>query len=130
MNHRSCSRDRPVTARELFLTGARFPAARAREIGLVHAVVPNENIDSRVSQYVEEILTAAPQAIADAKALIVNVWGRQAPDAEPITAHAIALRRVSAEGQEGLRAFLDKRKPSWAEDAAATPDAPSPRARQ
>ncbi len=117
-------------ARELFLTGARFPAARAREIGLVHAVVPDEEIDSRVSQYVEDILAAAPQAIAEAKALIVNVWGRQAPEAEPITANAIALRRVSAEGQEGLRAFLDKRKSSWAEDAAATADARSPRARQ
>ena len=100
-------------ARELFLTGARFSAMRAREIGLVHAVVPATQLDDVVSEYVRELLSAAPGAIAAAKALIREVWGRSVTDATPITAGAIATRRVSAEGQEGLRAFLDKRKPSW-----------------
>ena len=100
-------------ARELFLTGARFPAARAREIGLVHAVVPAAELDSAVERYVRELLTAGPEAIAAAKALIPQVWGRSAPEAMPMTAAAIAGRRVSKEGQEGLRAFLDKRTPSW-----------------
>jgi methylglutaconyl-CoA hydratase len=100
-------------ARELFLTGARFSAARAREIGLVHAVTPAEEIDRTVARYVEEILAAAPQAIAAAKELIAEVWGRAPQDAGPITASAIAARRVSPEGQEGLKAFLEKRKPSW-----------------
>jgi methylglutaconyl-CoA hydratase len=100
-------------ARELFLTGARFPAARAREIGLVHAVVPAGDLDATVARYVDEVLSAAPEAVAHAKALIADVWGRTFPDAEAITASAIALRRVSEEGQEGLRAFLEKRVAGW-----------------
>jgi methylglutaconyl-CoA hydratase len=101
------------SARELFLTGARFSAARAREIGLVHAVVSPAQLDETVSGYVREILSAAPGAIAAAKALIRDVWGSTVADATPVTSGAIAKRRVSPEGQEGLRAFLDKRKPSW-----------------
>ena len=100
-------------ARELFLTGARFPAARAREIGLVHAVVPSEQLDAAVDGYVRELLSAGPQGIAAAKALIPEVWGRSVADAMPITARAIATRRVSPEGQEGMSAFLEKRKASW-----------------
>src|SRR5438094_273442 len=100
-------------ARELFLTGARFSAARAKEIGLVHAVVPAAELDAAVDGYVREILTAGPEAIAAAKALIPDVWRRTVDDATAITAAAIAARRVSAEGQEGLRAFLEKRAPAW-----------------
>lgn len=100
-------------ARELFLTGVRFSAARAREIGLVHAVVPEGELDAAVASYIREFLTAGPEAIAAAKALIREVCGRSVEDARPITASALAARRVSAEGQEGLTAFLEKRKPSW-----------------
>jgi methylglutaconyl-CoA hydratase len=100
-------------ARELFLTGARFSAARAREIGLVHAVVPASELDAAVARYVDEVLSAAPEAVAAAKALIPAVSGRAVDDVTSITARAIATRRVSPEGQEGLRAFLDKRKPRW-----------------
>jgi methylglutaconyl-CoA hydratase len=100
-------------ARELFLTGARFSAARAKAIGLVHAVVPSADLDAAVARYVQEVLTAGPEAVAAAKALIPRVWGSTVTDAMPITASAIALRRVSVEGQEGLQAFLEKRKPSW-----------------
>ena len=107
-------------ARELFLTGARFSAARAREIGLVHAVVAAADLDQAVDRYVREFLTAGPEAIAAAKALIPNVWGRPFSEAAPITAAAIASRRVSREGQEGLRAFLDKRTPSWSQRVSAT----------
>jgi methylglutaconyl-CoA hydratase len=100
-------------ARELFLSGARFPAARAYKIGLVHAAVPAADLDDTVSRYVTEIATAGRDAVAAAKALIRDVWGRSAADAAPITAAALASRRASAEGQEGLRAFLEKRKPRW-----------------
>jgi methylglutaconyl-CoA hydratase len=100
-------------ARELFLTGARFSATRAQEIGLVHAVAPPQELDSRVDQYVREILSAGPEGVAAAKGIIQEVWERSVHDAMPITASAIAARRVSAEGQEGLKAFLEKRKPSW-----------------
>jgi methylglutaconyl-CoA hydratase len=68
------------------------------------------------------LLTAGPEAVAAAKALIPNVWGRPVADAMPITAAAIAARRVSPEGQEGLRAFLEKRKPVWIEDTKVTKD--------
>lgn len=100
-------------ARELFLTGARFSAARAREIGLVHAVVAAPELDAAVMRYVAELLTAGPEAVAAAKSLIPQVAGQRLEDAQPLTARAIAARRVSPEGQEGLKAFLDKRRPSW-----------------
>lgn len=101
-------------ARELFLTGIRFSAARAREIGLVHAVVPEPELDGAVARYVSDILSAGPEAIAAAKALIADVSSRNIEDARSLTAAALAQRRVSDEGQEGLRAFLEKRKASWA----------------
>jgi methylglutaconyl-CoA hydratase len=116
-----------AAARELFLTGARFPAARAKEIGLVHAVVPAADLDNVVGQYVREVLTAGPEAVAAAKKLIPDVSGRSYADAMPITARALAARRVSPEGQEGLTAFLEKRGPSWTntKDTKGTKDTKS-----
>jgi len=102
-----------AAARELFLTGARFPASRAKEIGLVHAIVPAGDLDAAVARYVAEVLTAGPDAVAAAKALIPRVWALTTEAATPITARALAMRRVSPEGQDGLLAFLEKRKPSW-----------------
>jgi methylglutaconyl-CoA hydratase len=100
-------------ARELFLTGARFPARRACEIGLVHSVVPASELDAAVAGYVSELRTGGPDAIAAAKSLIRTV-SRLGPDeAAAFTADAIAVRRTSAEGQEGLNAFLAKRPPRW-----------------
>jgi methylglutaconyl-CoA hydratase len=100
-------------ARELFLTGARFPAARAKEIGLVHAVVPAADLDATVADYLGELATGGPEAIAAAKGLIGAVAEIGPDEAAAFTADAIATRRRSAEGQEGLRAFLDKRPPRW-----------------
>lgn len=100
-------------ARELFLTGMRFGAARAKEIGLVHAVVPVDGLDAKVQDYVMEVLSAGPEGIAAAKALIPRVSSLTALEAMDMTADAIAARRVSAEGQEGMKAFLEKRKASW-----------------
>ena len=100
-------------ARELFLTGARFDAARAQAIGLVPAVVPVDQLDAAVAKHVTEVLTAAPTGIAAAKALIPQVWGRTPEDVATLTARAIAAQRGSAEGQDGLRAFLEKREPGW-----------------
>jgi methylglutaconyl-CoA hydratase len=99
-------------ARELFLTGARFDAARAREIGLVHTVVPEPEHDARIETYIAEIRSSAPEAVREAKRMIRDVAGRVATEAD-ITAAAIAERRVSAEGQEGLTAFLGKRRAGW-----------------
>lgn len=101
-------------ARELFLTGMRFTAHQAKAIGLVHAVVSESELDPTVERYVAELLSAAPTAVAAAKRLIPQVWGQKPEDVAELTANAIAEQRVSPEGQEGLRAFLEKRKPEWA----------------
>jgi methylglutaconyl-CoA hydratase len=100
-------------ARELFLTGARFGAARAREIGLVHAVVADAALDEEVDRYVLEVLSSGPSAIAAAKRLIRDVHGASPADVIGLTTGRIAAQRVSPEGQEGMRAFLEKRKPAW-----------------
>ena len=106
----------PSAARELFLTGMRFSASRAKEIGLVHAIAPMTGLDHAVQAYVSELLSASPAGVAASKALIPKVWGRSPADAAAFTSNAIAAQRVSPEGQEGLRAFLEKRKPSFARD--------------
>jgi methylglutaconyl-CoA hydratase len=98
-------------ARELFLTGARFSAARARELGLVHAVVPPGALDAAVRAYLDDILAGAPGAIRAAKHLIAECCRRSTTEAATLCAEAIAERRASAEGQEGIKAFLEKRMP-------------------
>jgi methylglutaconyl-CoA hydratase len=105
-------------ARELFLTGRRFSAAHAQQIGLVHAVETAADLDRRVEGYLSEISGAGPDAVAASKALIRDVWPLAPAEAAPVTAAVIARRRVSSEGQEGLRAFLEKRKPSWTPGAS------------
>ena len=69
--------------------------------------------DAAVARHVELFLKAAPGAVARAKALLRQVYGRLPENVIPMTTEAIADQRVSAEGQEGLRAFLEKRTPSW-----------------
>lgn len=100
-------------ARELFLTGARFSAAHAREIRLVHHVVPAAELDDRVDTVVRELLTSGPRAMGIAKALIAQIACELPEDVIGLTSDAIARQRVSTEGQEGLKAFLGKRKPKW-----------------
>ena len=100
-------------ARELFLTAARFSADRARAIGLVHEVVPFAALDDAVDGYVKELLTSAPEAVAAAKRLIARVSGRPPRDVAALTADTIATHRVSPEGQDGMRAFLERRSPPW-----------------
>lgn len=100
-------------ARELFLTGERFEADKAREIGLVRAVVPEPDLDAAVDGRVHELLQAGPRAVAEAKALLRAVGGRGVDDVRQETVDRIAAVRASPEGQEGLRSFLEKRKPDW-----------------
>jgi methylglutaconyl-CoA hydratase len=92
-------------ARRYFVTGERFDAATAQRIGLISEVA--DDLDSAVERVVGELLSAGPQAARWAKRLV-----RERPDGAE-TARWIAERRTSEEGQEGLVAFLDKRKPSW-----------------
>jgi methylglutaconyl-CoA hydratase len=96
-------------ARRYFVTGERFDVDAALRIGLVHGVTAE--LDRAVERLVGEILTAGPQAAREAKKLV-----RERPTGED-TAHIAARLRTSAEGQEGLRAFLERRRPSWAADS-------------
>lgn len=105
-------------ARELCLSGTRFDAARAKTIGLVSDVVPAADLDTAVERHVELFLKAAPGAVARAKALLRQVHGRLPEDVIGLTTAAIADQRVSAEGQEGLKAFLEKRPAAWLKDLA------------
>ena len=92
-------------ARRYFLTGERFDAATALRIGLVHEVA--DDPDAVVDTVVTELLTAGPEAVRAAKRLV-----RERPQGEE-TAHIAAGLRAGDEGQEGLRAFLEKRPAGW-----------------
>jgi len=101
-------------ARALFLPGSRFGAGRAQQIGLVHEVLTDEAaLDVRVGELVDELLAAGPTATREAKALVHRLRGQPGPQARALTVAAIARQRTSAEGQEGLTAFLEKRDPDW-----------------
>ena len=95
-------------ARELFISGRRFDAGYAREIGLVHAVVPAADLIDRVNKYLIELATNGPEAMSAAKALIRKIADLSITDAAPITAKAIAERRVSSEAQKLMKVFLKK----------------------
>ncbi len=101
-------------ARALFPTGERFTADRAREIGLVHEVLPDAAaLDARVDGVVDELLSAGPTAARAAKAIIRELRGVGPDQARALTIGRIAEQRTGAEGQEGLSAFLEKRAPAW-----------------
>ncbi len=101
-------------ARALFLTGERFDAERAHRIGLVHRVVESEaELDAAVYETVTQLKTSGPEAVRECKKLIAHVAAHDLADAIPYTIEAIATRRVSEEGQEGMKAFLEKRLASW-----------------
>ena len=101
-------------ARALFATGQRFDAERALRIGLVHEVMPDvESLDARVAAVVDELLGAGPTAARAAKALVRELRSLGPDDARTHTVRHIAQQRASAEGQEGLSAFIERRRPSW-----------------
>src|SRR6266568_2202365 len=100
-------------ARVLFVTGERFSAARAKEIGLAHIVVPLEELDAAVEKTLQELLSSGPQAMRACKALALKIGRMDHDTARNYTAEIIAALRISPEGQEGLRAFLEKRKANW-----------------
>ena len=104
-------------ARALFPGGRRFDATRALRIGLVHEVVEGEDaLDAAVETAVKDLLAAGPTAARAAKAIIREVRGLPHESTRWHTARRIAGQRTSAEGQEGLRAFLEKRDPTWRRD--------------
>ena len=102
-------------ARALAMTGERFSAQRALAIGLVHEVVPERSLDDAVARVVRELLTASPTGIAATKRLFSQVPQTPYDATLELTVEAIASQRTSAEGQDGLRAFLEKRPAGWIE---------------
>lgn len=100
-------------ARRYFLTGERFEASEAKAIGLVHEVVSPEALDGKVNDLVGAIRKCGPAAVATAKEVIREGLARPRDEAIDYTVKTIARVRVSDEGQEGLAAFLEKRKPNW-----------------
>ena len=103
-------------ARALFPGGRRFDATRAMRIDLVHEVVEGtEALDAAVEQALDDIVAAGPNAARAAKAIIREVRGLPHESTRWHTARRTAALRTSPEGQEGLRAFLEKRVPGWRE---------------
>ncbi|MFD0669465.1 enoyl-CoA hydratase/isomerase family protein [Ramlibacter sp. MAHUQ-53] len=101
-------------AQRYFLTAERFSAAEAHRIGFVHEVVPAAELDARVAALTGALVSASPEAVKACKRLVHDVAGREVtPALIQHTVEGIADIRASAEGKEGVRAFLEKRKPSW-----------------
>lgn len=106
-------------ARRYFLSAERFDSKQAVAIGLVQQSVPVEQLDSAVEDNIRRILNSGPLAVARAKQLVFEMAGHSVETqkiTDELTARLIARLRVSAEGQEGLAAFLEKRKPGWADE--------------
>jgi methylglutaconyl-CoA hydratase len=100
-------------AREFFLTGRRFDAAKALEIGLVNEVVETGELEETCRRLREEFLLCGPEAVKSCKELIARASTERIEDLKDYTARLIADLRASEEGREGIRAFFEKRKPSW-----------------
>jgi len=100
--------------RRYFVTAERFDAHRAMEIGLVNEVVDAEQLDQEIARLIDAVLANGPEAIIAAKRLVFDIAGKPI-DQQLIdsTCETIAAIRVSEQGQEGLQAFLEKRKPHW-----------------
>lgn len=108
----------PRQARRHFQTAEVMGPETARAIGLLHEIAPAEDLDQRVADFVDALLKAGPQALAAAKKLVAMTEAAGSGDRDALkreTAALIARLRVSGEGQEGLSAFLEKRKPDWVE---------------
>jgi methylglutaconyl-CoA hydratase len=102
-------------AARYMLTAEKFDAARAQELGLVHEIVAPQALDAQVERLVQQLLGASPAALAATKRLLADVVEAPVDDVLlAATAKCIADARVSAEGREGIGAFLEKRAPAWA----------------
>ncbi len=100
-------------ARRYFLTAEVFDAEEAKRIGLISQVAPYEELDHAVNSVVEALLSVGPHAVREAKSLLRRTAHLPLSEALPLCTQAIAKLRVSPEGQEGVKAFLEKRPPNW-----------------
>jgi methylglutaconyl-CoA hydratase len=104
----------PREARRWFATAEIFDAAQALRIGLLHQVIDNDELDAAIQRQIDLLMKAGPIAAASAKSLVRRIArDGDASSIDAANADLIARLRVSPEGQEGLSAFLDKRKPAW-----------------
>ena len=106
----------PSAARAYFTSGTRFDAARARELGLVHEVVPLSEREAALARIVAAYLTAAPGAVTAIKSLLHTLVAEpphSMNEVRNLTVEAIAARRISVEAQQGLSAFLEQGKAPW-----------------
>jgi methylglutaconyl-CoA hydratase len=102
----------PGAARALFVTGERFSAETALQVGLVQQVVPTVDLKQTVEFTAEAVLQTGPEAVAAVK-LLLDALAAAPENADALTVECIAALRVSPEGQEGIRAFLEKRQPNF-----------------
>lgn len=100
-------------ARRYFLTGERFRTDVALRYGLIHEAAPQEQAEALVQEIARQLLSSGPQAVRAGKKLIRKVASRITPKIQDYTVKKISELRVSAEGQEGISAFFEKRKPNW-----------------
>ncbi|HEU5286773.1 MAG TPA: enoyl-CoA hydratase-related protein [Candidatus Limnocylindria bacterium] len=100
-------------ATALFVTGMRFDAARAQQIGLVEAIEAPDELDAKLELYIDAVVSGGPHAVNAAKRIVREVAGRPIDEVRDLTIERIAALRVSAEGQEGMRAFLERRPARW-----------------
>jgi len=105
-------------ARRWFLTGERFSAEEALRAGLVHAVVPQAGLDAEVDRVLDALLLGGPEALAVSKDLAKRMGRLPIGEALEEAAGVIAARRASSEGQEGMKAFLERRSAAWAPESA------------
>jgi methylglutaconyl-CoA hydratase len=103
----------PAAMRRLFITGERFDAQHAKDIGLIDLVVSAEKLDETVQASIEQVFSSGPQAIKEIKHLIDSLRKMDTKTYKEFTVEKISELRVSQEGQEGIKGFLEKRKPNW-----------------
>lgn len=99
--------------REFFLSGERISASKALSAGLINQAVPLSELDKTVQKWTERFLKNGPEALSVCKELLEKVPGMSLEQAKEYTAEVISKLRISKEGQEGMKAFLEKRKPEW-----------------
>lgn len=113
------------TTRRYTLTAERFSGVRARELGLLAEVYPPDQLEQALDGWIDTLLHNSPHALRASKALLDEVdGGTLSPALRDTCERSIAQLRVSAEGQEGLHAFLEKRRPAW--QAVLTEKEPRP----
>ena len=107
------------TTRRFALTAERFSGLRARELGLLAECYPQAELEQQIAHWIDNLLLNSPQAMRACKDLLREVsHGAPTPAIRRYCENAIARIRVSPEGQEGLRAFLQKRTPRWQTDTS------------